>query len=121
MECVDYKFCLDAAHHGFRLLELPGCPAFDHDSLQPVSTYRVGQKLIPYRQYPCARHLAFLGALSRLTGIALKRFQWVYAFRFSRNIITHLLKQLQFGSLYTGSRLGVVKKMCSFVIAVLMF
>jgi rhamnosyltransferase len=93
VEGVDYKFCLDAHHAGFRLGEVRHCPDIDHESLQPLEKSRMFGHEIIYRRYPMQRHLRFVGALLRLSGSALMRAELRYGFIFFRNIFTHLVAQ----------------------------
>ncbi|HOI32665.1 MAG TPA: hypothetical protein PLC47_07860 [Bacteroidales bacterium] len=96
VEGVDYKFCLDAHRTGFRLGEVRQCPDIDHESLQPLEKSIVFGRTILYRRYPMQRHLRFITALLRLSGISLRQAELVYAFIFVRNIFTHLLAQSGF-------------------------
>jgi hypothetical protein len=116
VEGVDYKFCLDAAHHGYQLLQWEGCPDYDHHSLQPIVYFAWRGKKIAHRSYPWRRQLQFLGNLLRLALIALTRGQFGYAARFSRNFATHLLKQTQGKLLAAIERLGLVKKCVSLLL-----
>jgi len=118
VECVDYKCSLDVAHQGLQLWQWTGCPDFDHDSLQPLVQYQWQARHFNYRPYPWQRHRAFLVALLRLVGLAIQRKQYRYARLFFRNVFTHLLTQIQAAVLYSASKLGVVKKNCSFVIVI---
>jgi rhamnosyltransferase len=110
VECVDYKFCLDAAYAGFELWQATGCPDFDHERLQPVLRYPWRKGTVAFRPYPWQRHKSFVKALLRLIYIAASRKQFVYTRIFARNILTHLSTQLLAELFKQGARLGVVKK-----------
>ena len=93
VEGVDYKFCLDAHIACFRLGEVRQCPDIDHESLQPLEKSSVFGREIIYRRYPMQRHIRFVGALLRLSGIAMMHTELRYALIFFRNIFTHLIAQ----------------------------
>lgn len=110
VEGVDYQFCLDAASKALSLSQLP-CPGIDHEQQQPVQRYQLGQWQVDYRPYPWKRHKGFLWALIRLTGASIVAFQPAYAWRFARNLITHLAAQLQMLALNMLKGMGLAKKL----------
>lgn len=109
VEGVDYQFCLDAAIHAELLGEMP-CPGLQHESIQPVHQFHLAGSSWSYRPYPARRHLKFMLALWKLLWRALWYARPDYAWIFMRNIVTHLVTQLQYGLIITLNRLGFVKK-----------
>lgn len=93
VEGVDYKFCLDAAHAGYRLGMLKEAPGIDHEELQPrFERYFLGRHY-HYRIYPRQRKINFIKALLRLATTSALRGHYRYAYVFLRNIATFLTTQ----------------------------
>jgi hypothetical protein len=109
VEGVDYQYCLDAATKGQKLGQI-ACVGMKHESIQPLQHYELVGFRSAYRPYPLKRHLQFLYALLRLSGIALRHFQLRYVAIFLRNIFTHLIMQGIGALMILLSRMGLAKK-----------
>lgn len=109
VEGVDYQYCLDAAVKGWKLGQL-GCPGLRHENIQPAWVFQVGRFQRVYRPYPWRRHKGFLWSLIRLSIRALLSGKLNYTLIFSRNVLTHLVKQVEMLFMVVLTRMGLAKK-----------
>ncbi|MFZ4465265.1 MAG: hypothetical protein ACOYN5_15575, partial [Bacteroidales bacterium] len=99
VECVDYKFCLDSARHGFQLGMVSACPDIDHDTPQPSRSIRLFGKVYTYRRYPKKRQKDFVQALLRLCAFSIRYRRFRYVYIFFRNVLTFVITQIWYAIL----------------------
>ena len=93
LECVDYELCARAHFLNFKVSQVSGCPELNHDKLQPFNSVSIFNRKFKFRLYSINRNFSFTYNLLKLSLQSLFKGHLMLAWRFSRNIITHLLNQ----------------------------